>query len=196
MERGSRTGKAPTKKVMLVANGSRESADALQWVLSHGLLENDELILLHVEQPSSWKRNALATFRRRPSLPVAATSTSGSAAEGGGDLEFLEEMKSACEAAQPKVRVQVERVEIEGKDKAATILRQSRKLSIDTLVIGQRRSPTFLGCTLGPGGTKAMDIADYLIENSKCTCIGVQKKGQNAGYVLNTKNQKNFWLLA
>lgn len=43
---------------------------------------------------------------------------------------------------------------------------------------------------------KGNDIADYLIENSKCLCVGVQKKGQNGGYVLNTKTHKNFWLLA
>jgi len=26
--------------------------------------------------------------------------------------------------------------------------------------------------------------------------VSVQKKGQNAGYLLNTKTHKNFWLLA
>lgn len=45
-------------------------------------------------------------------------------------------------------------------------------------------------------GSKGVDTAEYLIENSKCTCVGVQKKGQNGGYVLNTKTHKNFWLLA
>lgn len=45
-------------------------------------------------------------------------------------------------------------------------------------------------------GTKGIDTAEYLIENSKCTCVGVQKKGQNAGFLLNTKTHKNFWLLA
>lgn len=40
------------------------------------------------------------------------------------------------------------------------------------------------------------DTAEYLIENSNCNCVGVQKKGQNAGYLLNTKTHKNFWLLA
>jgi len=45
-------------------------------------------------------------------------------------------------------------------------------------------------------GTRMTDLAEYLIENSKCTCVGVQKKGQNGGYLLNTKTYRNFWLLA
>lgn len=55
-------------------------------------------------------------------------------------------MRAACEAAQQKVRVQVEKVEMEGKDKAATILSQTKILGVDLLVIGQRRSgSSFLG---------------------------------------------------
>ena len=45
-------------------------------------------------------------------------------------------------------------------------------------------------------GIKAIDTAEYLIDNSNCTCVGVQKKGQKGGYLLNTKTHKNFWLLA
>lgn len=45
-------------------------------------------------------------------------------------------------------------------------------------------------------GTRVTDMAEYLIENSKCNCVAVQKKGQNGGYLLNTKTYRNFWLLA
>ncbi|CAL0329900.1 unnamed protein product [Lupinus luteus] len=45
-------------------------------------------------------------------------------------------------------------------------------------------------------GAKMIDTAEYLIQNSPCTCVGVQRKGQSGGYVLNTKTQRNFWLLA
>jgi len=44
----------------------------------------------------------------------------------------------------------------------------------------------------GGSGTKGLDTAVYLIENSKCNCVAVQKRGQNAGYVLNTKNPQEF----
>jgi len=45
-------------------------------------------------------------------------------------------------------------------------------------------------------GMKAIDTAEYLIQNSTCTCVSVQRKGQNGGYVLNSKTHRNFWLLA
>lgn len=57
-------------------------------------------------------------------------------------------MRAACEAAQPKVRVrvQVERGEMEGRERASKILSQTKLLGVDLLVIGQRRSgSSFLG---------------------------------------------------
>ncbi|XP_026435866.1 uncharacterized protein LOC113333658 [Papaver somniferum] len=213
-----RTSSLP-RKIMVVADPTRESAGALQWVLSHAILEHDELILLHVANASSW-RNTLTTFlKRSPSATTTSEGGSERGERGGGggggggggdkeqkeqkerDLEFLAEMKNACELAQPKVKVKTERVEMEGREKAFTVLMQSKLLSIDLLVVGQRRhlSSAILGCRLSTHSTKAtkgMDTAEYLIENSKCTCVGVQKKGQNGGYLLNTKTHKNFWLLA
>ncbi|XP_043706923.1 uncharacterized protein LOC122656471 [Telopea speciosissima] len=188
------------KKVMVIADPTRESAGALQWALSHAVLENDELFLLHVDQPISW-RNTFSTFLRKPSSQGFPNTNSLMEGSGGDNVDFLDLMKSACETAQPKVKVYIERVESDGKDKASTILSKSRMLSIEVLVIGQRRSLSnaILGCRLNGGharGTRVIDTAEYLIENSKCTCIGVQKKGQNAGYLLNTKKHRNFWLLA
>ncbi|KAG5236416.1 Universal stress protein [Salix suchowensis] len=159
---------ARSRKVMVVADPSRESAGALQYALSHVVVENDELILLHVEI---------------------------------GDGDFLEAMRQVCQIAQPKIPVRLERTPLmeETKDKANTILSKSNLLSVDLLIIGQRRgfSTAILGYKLSGGsGTKGSDTAEYLIEKSKCTCVAVQKRGQNAGYVLNTKTHKNFWLLA
>ncbi|XP_043722652.1 universal stress protein PHOS34 [Telopea speciosissima] len=191
------------KKVMVIADPTRESAIALQWALSHAVLEKDELFLLHVEQPVSW-RATFSTFLRKPSSPVIMSTASNSSLEAnivGGDTDFLDVMKHASEVAQPKVKVHIERIEIDGKDKASTILMKSRMLSIDILAIGQRRSLSnaILGCRRSGGstrGTRGIDTAEYLIEHSKCTCVGVQKKGQNGGYLLNSKKHRNFWLLA
>ncbi|KAJ6420947.1 hypothetical protein OIU84_028349 [Salix udensis] len=127
--------------------------------------------------------------------------------EGGGgvgDGDFLEAMRQVCQIAQPKIPVRLERTPLmeETKDKANTILSKSNLLSVDLLIIGQRRgfSTAILGTSRyklsGGSGTKGSDTAEYLIEKSKCTCVAVQKRGQNAGYVLNTKTHKNFWLLA
>lgn len=149
---GSET--TPARKVMVVADPNRESAAALQYALSHVVLENDELILLHVENPSSW-RNTFS-FLRRPSLTGSSTANSSEGERGGiGDVDFLEEMKQVCEVAQPKfledmkhvcevaqpkIRVRLERIQMEAKDKANAILNKSKQLGIDILIIGQRRS--------------------------------------------------------
>ncbi|KAH7842403.1 hypothetical protein Vadar_004943 [Vaccinium darrowii] len=193
----------PTRKVMVVADPTRESAAALQYALSHGVVDHDTLILLHVENPNAWK-NPFAFFKwPTPSTSSTASALSSSSSftdgggGGGGELDFLEAMKHASEIAQPNVRVQVEKVEMEGKEKAAVILNYSTLHSVDIIVIGQKR--TLSNAILGQrknGSVRGLDTAEYLIENSKCTCVAVQKKGQNAGFLLNTKTHKNFWLLA
>lgn len=127
---------------MVVVEPTREAAAALQYALSHGVVERDELILLHVDSPSSW-RNAFSTFFRRPSGAGNASGSGFSIPFGGdgGDVDFLEETRRACEAAQPSVRVRTERVEMEGgREKASVILSQSKLHGVDILIIGQRRS--------------------------------------------------------
>ncbi|KAM3356758.1 hypothetical protein P3S68_023472 [Capsicum galapagoense] len=116
-------------------------------------------------------------------------------------MDFLGTMKHACEAAQPKIKICTETVEMDGnaKEKASIILAKSASLAIDVLVIGQRRSLS--NVILRPGRSASLrglglDMAEHLIDNSKCTCVAVQKKGQTAGYLLNTKTHRNFWLLA
>ncbi|KAL5996657.1 hypothetical protein ACLOJK_007576 [Asimina triloba] len=207
-----------SRRVMLVAEPTRESTTALQWALSHALLENDELILLHIELTGSWRHQFSTFLKRHPTTTThptgggggggdaaAATATASSSssspcadAGGGGEHDFLEEMRGLCRGAQPKLRVHIEKVEMEGKDKASAILFQAKLFAIDLLIIGQRRHLSrIIGNKLsGHKPYKGSDTAEYLIENSKCLCVGVQKKGQNAGYLLNTKTRRNFWLLA
>ncbi|XP_061991269.1 uncharacterized protein LOC133709513 [Rosa rugosa] len=200
----------PGRKIMVVADPTQESAGALQYALSKAVFDNDELILFHVENPNWW-RNTLTMFLKKPGLMnsgPASTSAGASATTsvdesfGRGDMEFLEEMKSACKICKPKIRVRIEKkAVVEGKDKATIILDQSKVLGIDILIIGQRKSlsTVLLGYRLhgaSSRGIKPIDTAEYLIDNSNCTCVGVQKKGQNGGYLLNTKTHKNFWLLA
>ncbi|KAH7848246.1 hypothetical protein Vadar_000068 [Vaccinium darrowii] len=70
---------------------------------------------------------------------ASALSSSSSFTDGGGggrgELDFLEAMKHASEIAQPKVRVQVEKVEMERKEKAAVILNYSTLHLVDIIVI-------------------------------------------------------------
>ncbi|KAL2463501.1 Ca2+ sensor (EF-Hand superfamily) [Forsythia ovata] len=194
---------APARKVMVVVDPTRESAAALQYALSHAVLEKDTLILFHVEHTNAWK-NPFGSFFRKPSATsggsggtTSSSSFSSSTEAGGGVMDFLEAMKHACEIAHPNLKILVEKADlVDGKDKASIILAQTIAQRIDLLVIGQRRSLS--NAILGPkrGSLRGLDTAEYLIENSKCTCVAVQKKGQNAGYLLNTKTHRNFWLLA
>ncbi|CAL0306500.1 unnamed protein product [Lupinus luteus] len=138
------------RKVMVVADPTRESAGALQYALSHAVLEQDELILLHVENPNSW-RNTISTFLKMPSIGSSTTAsldlggggaaaTAATTTTGEGEVDFIEEMKNACRVSQPKMRVRVLRVEMDGKDKASTILLHSNHEGVDVIVIGQKRS--------------------------------------------------------
>ncbi|CAJ1938406.1 unnamed protein product [Sphenostylis stenocarpa] len=202
----NRSAGAEARKVMVVADPTRESAGALQYALSHAVVEQDELILLHVENPSTW-RNTISTFLKMPSLGSSTTASldlgGGGAAADGEGIDFLEEMKHACRASQPKMKVRAVRVEMDGKDRASTILSLSKSYGVDVIVIGQKRSisSAILGYNKRPAGgslkgAKGIDTAEYLIQNSSCTCVSVQRKGQNGGYVLNSKTHRNFWLLA
>ncbi|KAF7837406.1 Universal stress protein [Senna tora] len=200
---GREAGDAAARKVMVVAEGTRESTTALQYALSHAILEQDELILLQIGNPSPW-RNAFSTFLKRPMIGEeggGGGAGGGGGGAGEGEVDFIEEMKRSCKVAQPNIEVRIVRAAVvEGKDKAMLILSQAMSLGIDVIIIGQRRSlSTMLGYKRGGGGnvrgTRMIDTVEFLIENSPCTCVAVQRKGQ-AGYLLNTKTHKNFWLLA
>uniref|UniRef100_A0A7N0USG5 UspA domain-containing protein n=1 Tax=Kalanchoe fedtschenkoi TaxID=63787 RepID=A0A7N0USG5_KALFE len=200
MDADGRSGGAPARKVMVVADPTRESAAALEYALYHAVLEKDDLTLLHVDNVNSW-RNSFATFlKRQPSTSHGTTPAPPAEGHGGqGNSDFLEEMKKACKIAQPKMHVQIVKVELEGNNnKGATILSQANSMFIDLLIVGQRQSlsAAILGSRRNSGGSKAQGTADFLIDNCKCTCVAVQRKGQKAGYLLNTKTQRNFWLLA
>lgn len=126
------SGNSSPRKVMVVADPTRESAGALQYALSHVFVEKDELILIHVENNSAWK-NPFATLLKRPAsssgnqphsalssssnqspsawpsssnqTPSAlSSSSSDGGAPGAGEVDFLDEMKHACEVGNPICR--------------------------------------------------------------------------------------------
>lgn len=140
------------RKVMVVADPSRESTGALQYALSHAIMEDDTLILLHIENPNPWKKPFGSLFKN-PISPgpariggIGSYSSPAAAAEacsggGGGEVDFLDGMKRACAAAKPRVKVVVEKAEVaEGKDKASMIVAHSESGNVDLLIIGQKRT--------------------------------------------------------
>lgn len=134
------------RMVMVVAEPTRESAAALQYAISHAIMETDELILIQVGNASSWK-STFSTFLKRSTsaaagaAAVAIDGDHGHSSRGGGDWDHLQAMKLACTFALPKLRVRVERVTMGSKeDKAITILRYCKLFSVDLLIVGQRRN--------------------------------------------------------
>ncbi|KAL3648723.1 hypothetical protein CASFOL_005126 [Castilleja foliolosa] len=193
------SGTTAARKVMVVVDPTRESASALQYALSHAVVESDSLILFHVENPNAW-RNPFGAFFKRPN----ARGSGGSSVPEmfvesciRREVDFLYAMKQACMTTHPKVKVAVVKAEMaDGKDKASVILGHCKDHKVDLLIVGHRRSLSNAILGSRRGGTRGLDTADNLILNSKCTCVAVQKKTQNAGYLLSSKTYKNFWLLA
>ena len=150
---------APGKRVLVVADPTRESSGALQYALSHSLLDHDELILFHVDNSSNWMHSFnLNTFLKiTPNRANAAAHAMSSDHHGNATgtaidpaKDFLEEMKKECNRTKPKLNVRVERVALEaGKDRANTILHHSEVLGVDILVIGQRPRSLFSKGHLG-----------------------------------------------
>nr|ATE50935.1 universal stress protein 29 [Salvia miltiorrhiza] len=153
-------------------------------------------------------KNAFGGLFKNPISPAAsrlsgaASSGEGSVGRGGaggggggGEVDFLDGMKRACAAAKPKLKVAVEKAEVaEGKDKAAVIVAHSAATNVELLIIGQKKnalSKSILGARRGLSFKGLADTAEYAIENSKCTCVAVQRKA-NGGYLLNSKTHKNF----
>ncbi|KAD4584551.1 hypothetical protein E3N88_22152 [Mikania micrantha] len=191
-------GKTPQwQKVMVVAEPTRESAAALHYVLSRVVFDNDILYLLHVENTTFWK-NGISCFKKQSSSTTRDEGGShGGAGVGciGGNVDFLDQMKNACEVVHPRMKVKVSRVEADSKDKAYVIISETKVHGIDLLVVGKRQSLANAILRQRINGT-IRETAEYLIENSKCTCVAVQRKGLTGGYLLHTKNHRNFWLLA
>jgi nucleotide-binding universal stress UspA family protein len=150
--RGGGTGSAPAKPrlVMIIADPGRESTAAMEWALSHAVVEGDDILLLHVNMPHTYSG-------------AAGPSRSGSGGSAGSPIavflgvagpdsgEFMEEMRAACRARYPRARVHAESVEpaTEGREaKAQTILAESQRRGVELLIIGHRRVPSFLGYVL------------------------------------------------
>ncbi|WVZ59195.1 hypothetical protein U9M48_009381 [Paspalum notatum var. saurae] len=194
--RGLAAAPAKPRLVMIIADPGRESTAAMEWALSHAIVEGDDVLLLHVNMPHPHHNGGVG-----PSRSSSGGSTGGSPIAAADAGDFMEAMRSSCKARFPRARVHGERVEpaTEGREaKAQTILAESQRRGVELLVIGHhRRVSSFLGLRSGSGSSRGHDsTAEFLIEHSRCLCVSVQKKGQNAGYLLNTKTHKNFWLLA
>ncbi|KAK3012416.1 hypothetical protein RJ639_010647 [Escallonia herrerae] len=155
------------KRVMVVVDQSSDSKHAMMWALTHVTNKGDILTLLHII-PQDTEEDA-------SSSPYLATS-----------------LGSLCKACKPQV--EVEALVIQGA-KLATVVSQVKKLEVSVLVLGQKKPFRFLNCLCGVSRTEK--FVQQCISSVECLTIGVRKQSQSiGGYLISTRWQKNFWLLA
>ncbi|TYG63756.1 hypothetical protein ES288_D06G055400v1 [Gossypium darwinii] len=158
------------KRVMVVVDESSHSKHAMIWALTHVANKGDLLTLLHVIPPTQKTSYSSSSFS-----PYLANS-----------------LGSLCKACKPEV--EVEALVIQGP-KLGTVMSQVKKLEVSVLVLGQKRHSPFLSCVCGSSSTE--EFVERCINNADCLTIGVKRQSKGVGgYLISTRWQENFWLLA
>ncbi|VAH82443.1 unnamed protein product [Triticum turgidum subsp. durum] len=140
---------------------------AMMWALTHVANRGDFLTLLHI-------------------LPHY-----GAGAEEAPSL--ANSLGTLCKACRPEV--EVEALVIQGP-KLGTILSQVKKLEASVLVLSQTKPSTFcwLSCLTRSSGE---ELVEQCINQAECLTLAVRKQSKGVGgYLVSTRWQKNFWLLA
>uniref|UniRef100_J3L6C0 UspA domain-containing protein n=2 Tax=Oryza brachyantha TaxID=4533 RepID=J3L6C0_ORYBR len=152
---------------MVVVDDTSGAKHAMMWALTHVANKGDFLTLLHV-------------------LPHAGG--------GGGETPSLaNSLGTLCKACRPEV--EVEALVIQGP-KLATVLSQVKKLEASVLVLSQSKPShlCWLSCFLR---SSSEEFVEQCINQAECLTLAVRKQSKGVGgYLISTRWQKNFWLLA
>ncbi|KAF3646886.1 putative E3 ubiquitin-protein ligase-like [Capsicum annuum] len=177
------------RKIMILVDSSVEAKNALQWALTHTVQSHDVLVLLYVTKPNSSKQDEDPKKEINPRI-----------------FEFLASMKNTCKLKRPEVQVEV--TVAQGKEKGPIIVNEAKKHDVALLILGQKkRSMTWRLIMMwasnrvvaggGSGGNGGGGVVEYCIQNASCMAIAVRRKSKKlGGYLITTKRQKDFWLLA
>ncbi|GJM95877.1 hypothetical protein PR202_ga12661 [Eleusine coracana subsp. coracana] len=168
------------RRVMVVADGRKEAAGALQWALSQAVRSNDTIVLLSVVKPV---------------VPQEAVSDSCVKILGPKCSKHIEALKSICESTRPEVKV--ETCVVEADERAPAVVEAARRHGASLLVLGQRRRlrvPRWLQ-TLWWWRRGRTGTVEYCIEHAPCAALGVRRRS-SGGYLVSSKRHKDFWLLA
>uniref|UniRef100_A0A7C8ZRZ3 UspA domain-containing protein n=1 Tax=Opuntia streptacantha TaxID=393608 RepID=A0A7C8ZRZ3_OPUST len=162
----SNGGMMAKKRVMVVVDETPRSKHAMMWALTHVTNKGDWLTLLHI-------------------IPASSDSSSS-------PPNLAASLASLCKACKPEV--EIEAVVIQGP-KLGTVLSQVKKLEVSVLVLGQKKPSPIITCMFGMSNTE--EFVEQCINNAECLTIGVRKQSKGmGGYLISTRWQKNFWLLA
>ncbi|PWA86180.1 Rossmann-like alpha/beta/alpha sandwich fold [Artemisia annua] len=169
------------RKVMIVVDSSVEAKNALLWALTHTVQSNDILVLLYFKKIAS-KQGSDLTKEKATKVP-----------------SFLCSMKNMSQMKRSDVQVEISIAE--GKEKGTTIVEEAKKQEVTMLVMGQKKQPITWRLLLTwagrPMGTNGGGVVDYCVQNATCMAVAVRRKSKRVGgYLITTKRQKDFWLLA
>ncbi|KAK9993623.1 hypothetical protein SO802_023326 [Lithocarpus litseifolius] len=160
------------KRVMVVVDNASHSKHAMMWALTHVANKGDLFTLLHIIPGSSERASDSSSSTCSPDLANS--------------------LGSLCKACKPEV--EVEALVIQGP-KLATVMSQVKKLEVSVLVLGQKRPSTLFSCLCGSDSSE--EFVEQCINNADCWTIGVRKQSRGmGGYLISTRWQRNFWLLA
>lgn len=170
------------KRVMVVVDQSSHTKHAMMWALTHVTNKGDILTLLHIVPHSSSSSSSHCSINKGSS----SDSSSSAAAHLASSLGSL------CKACKPEV--EVEALVIQGP-KMATVMSQVKKLEVSVLVLGQKKPSSLFSCLCGKSSEE--EFVEQCINTLDCLTIGVRKQSKGmGGYLISTRWQKNFWLLA
>lgn len=157
------------KRVMVVVDHSSHSKHAMMWALTHVANKGDLLTVLHIIPLTAKDSDSCS------SSPYLANS-----------------LGALCKACKPEV--EVEALVVQGP-KLSTVMSQVKKLEVSVLVLSQKKPSPFLSCICGTSGSD--EFVEQCINGAECLTLGVRKQSKGmGGYLVSSRWQKNFWLLA
>ncbi|KAL6505665.1 hypothetical protein OROHE_023044 [Orobanche hederae] len=94
----------------------------------------------------------------------------------------------------------VEVTVVEVKDKGCAIVEAARSQEAALLVVGQKKrfiTWRLMLMWLGNHHAPTSGATEYCIQNANCMAIAVRRNNKKlGGYLVTTRRQKDFWLLA
>ncbi|KAL6007740.1 hypothetical protein ACLOJK_033242 [Asimina triloba] len=173
------------KRLIVVVDHSTRAKDAMMWALTHVANKGDLLTLLEIIPPREAQSNPHFSDSSAPHLAYS--------------------LGSLCKASKPEVSTalplqlknatnpEIQKIGAFGKVHIATVISQVKKLEASVLVLGQKK-PSSFSCL---GKSREEEFVEQCINNADCLTLGVRKQSRGiGGYLISTRWQKNFWLLA
>ncbi|XP_028757539.1 uncharacterized protein LOC114716675 isoform X1 [Neltuma alba] len=196
---------AARKRVMVVVDHSSHSKHALIWAITHVANKADLLTLLHVVPPHTPSHSSSSTYLLNYLLSLCKDCRP----EAEVEALVIEGPKLSTVTSQVK-KLEVS-VLVLGQKKPSLLFNwldfsPAFDLSLNMVFSLISNCVCVNDCAFDIpfsfadslcGSSSAEEFVEHCIHNVECLTIGVRKRSQGTnGYLISTKWQKNFWLLA